>query len=53
MAYSPYCWPSAPSSVRKFLAYLQKIKVGMSAYQLADGFMLTGADVLSWFRARN
>lgn len=87
-AYSPYCWPSAPSSVRKFLAYLQKIKVGLSAYQLADGFMLkidkqwtdttnytddqwsnsfcdykpgkavppllgAGADVLSWFRARN
>lgn len=39
-AYSPYCWPSAPDSVRKFLAYLQKIKVGMNAYQLAAGYML-------------
>lgn len=39
-AYSPYCWPSAPASVRKFLAYLQTIKVGLSAYQLAAGYML-------------
>jgi hypothetical protein len=39
-AYSPFCWPSAPASVRNFLAYLQTIKVGLSAYQLAAGYML-------------
>lgn len=39
-SYSPYCWPSAPASVRNFLTYLQTIRVGLSAYQLAAGYML-------------
>lgn len=52
VAYNPYCWPSAPSSVRMFLAYLQKIKVGMNAYPVPP-LLGAGADVLSWFRSRN
>lgn len=38
---SPYCWPDAPQSVPAFLTYLATIGVGMSAYQLASGTLLT------------
>lgn len=37
---SPYCWSDAPASVQAFLNYLQKLGVGMSAYQLAVGWLL-------------
>lgn len=39
-AFSPYCWPGAPVSVARFLAYLQHIGVGMSAYVLSSGYLL-------------
>jgi hypothetical protein len=37
---NPYCWLDAPTSVPEFLSYLQKLGVGMSAYQLASGYLL-------------
>jgi Cellulase (glycosyl hydrolase family 5) len=37
---SPYCWPDAPTSVPAFLSYLQKLGVGLSAYQLSGGSLL-------------
>ena len=37
---NPYCWPDAPTSVPAFLAYLQKLGVGLSAYQLSGGYLL-------------
>ena len=36
----PYCWTDAPTSVPAFLSYLQKLGVGLSAYQLSGGYML-------------
>lgn len=41
--YAPYCWPNAPKSVANFLGYLQKIGVGMSAYQLAPPYLIKAA----------
>jgi hypothetical protein len=37
---NPYCWPDAPTSVPAFLGYLQKLGVGLSAYQLSGGYLL-------------
>jgi hypothetical protein len=37
---TPYCWAEAPTSVPAFLSYLQRLDVGLSVYQLADGYML-------------
>lgn len=39
-ASSAYCWPGAPASVPRFLAYLQSIGAGMNAYQLSAGYLL-------------
>ena len=41
--YAPYCWHGAPASVGNFLGYLQKIGVGMSAYQLAPPYLIKAA----------
>jgi len=37
---NPYCWPDAPTSVPAFLSYLQKLGVGLNAYQLSGGYLL-------------
>lgn len=39
--YMAPCWPDAPVSVQKFLSYLQRIGVGLNAYQLDFGSLLT------------
>lgn len=49
---TPYCWADAPTSVPAFLAYLQKLGVGLSAYQLADDYLLK-ADDAPWTDTTN
>jgi len=47
-----YCWSDAPTSVPAYLSYLQKLGVGMSAYQLADDSLLT-ANPPAWTETTN
>ncbi|MBV8995598.1 MAG: cellulase family glycosylhydrolase, partial [Pseudonocardiales bacterium] len=49
---NPYCWLDAPTSVPAFLSYLQKLGVGMNAYQLAIGYLLK-ADGPPWTDTTN
>lgn len=35
-----YCWPDAPVSVPRFLSYLQRLGIGMSAYQLSPPYLI-------------
>jgi cellulase (glycosyl hydrolase family 5) len=37
----PYCWANAPQSVPEFLDYLAAIHVGLNAYELDGGTLLT------------
>jgi cellulase (glycosyl hydrolase family 5) len=36
-----YCWYDAPITVPKFLAYLTRLGIGMNAYQLVPGWLIT------------
>jgi hypothetical protein len=36
-----YCWPNAPTAVPQYLAYLTSLGIGISAYQLVPGWLIT------------
>jgi Cellulase (glycosyl hydrolase family 5) len=36
-----YCWPNAPTAVPQYLQYLASLGIGMSAYQLVPGWLIT------------
>ena len=36
-----YCWPNAPATVPQYLNYLTSLGIGMSAYQLVPGWLIS------------
>jgi hypothetical protein len=36
-----YCWPNAPTTVPLYLRYLTSLGIGMSAYQLVPGWLIS------------
>jgi hypothetical protein len=36
-----YCWPDAPMAVPQYLQYLASLGIGMSAYQLVPGWLIS------------
>ncbi len=39
-----YCWANAPTTVPQFFDYLERLGIGMNAYQLDDGWLLKSND---------
>lgn len=44
---STACWPDAPKTIPLFLRYLAKLKIGMTAYQLQKGLLISGTSPFS------